>query len=101
MSETSFTIYIAAFVTLILAACAAQREAARRGWRRAPQIAIALSTAIIVLSVIHLAVSVWTTYQWLTGQCSGTRFAMTVLGAALGYHAQALIPEPEWSRRTA
>ncbi|MFB8290655.1 hypothetical protein [Kitasatospora purpeofusca] len=101
MSAPFFTIYIIAFATMVLAACSAQRAVVRRSQRRAPHIVIALSIAIIVLSVIHLAVPVWTTYQWLTGQCSGTRFWMTVLGAALGHHAQALVPEPEWSRRTA
>ncbi|WP_030237496.1 hypothetical protein [Streptomyces sp. NRRL S-350] len=100
VSDPSFTIYIAAFITLIPAAAAAQREVARRGWRRAPQAVVAISIAVIVLSVIHLMVFAWITYQWFAGQCSSTQFWMAVLGSMLGGFAYALVPEPKWRRRT-
>ncbi|MFJ5122399.1 hypothetical protein [Kitasatospora sp. NPDC088548] len=99
MSDPFFTAYIVAIMVLIPATAVVQREAARRGWRRAPQTVIAISIAVIVLGVIHLGVFAWITYQWFTGQCSGTRFAVAVLGSMLGWFVYTRVPEPEWNRR--
>ncbi|MFJ1756555.1 hypothetical protein [Kitasatospora sp. NPDC088134] len=99
VSNLFFTIYIVAYTTLLPATAVVQKEVARRGWRRAPEAVIVISIATIVLGVVHLGVSAWIIYQWFTGQCSGTRFTVTVLCSMVSAFVYRRVPDPQWSRR--